>query len=79
MITNALRGKRYINLLRGSTNMQDTTTDDQKKVNDRHAQEKLGMQWVDDVTSRVCLVRRRSIVATFATCLNGVGCSKTST
>ena len=43
MNSNALRGKRYINLLRASTNMQDTSPSDQKAVNDRHAQEKLGM------------------------------------
>jgi DNA invertase Pin-like site-specific DNA recombinase len=44
----SLVGKRYVNLLRASTDLQDTSTDDQKVVNDKHAQ-KIGMIHVDDV------------------------------
>jgi DNA invertase Pin-like site-specific DNA recombinase len=48
MSNESLKGKRYTNLLRGSTNMQDTSTADQKAANDRHAQA-LGMIWAGDV------------------------------
>lgn len=49
MSKNPLVGLRYVNLLRCSTNMQDTSTSDQKTVNDRHA-EKLGMIHAGDIT-----------------------------
>src|SRR4051812_36779071 len=48
MASKAFHGKRYINLLRASTNMQDTSPADQKAVNDKHA-ESLGMTWAGDV------------------------------
>ena len=40
-------GKRYRNLLRSSTKLNENSTSDQKAVNDRFA-ERLGLIWVGD-------------------------------
>jgi DNA invertase Pin-like site-specific DNA recombinase len=48
MASEPLRGKRYINLLRCSTVMQDTSIADQKRVNDHFASQH-GMTFVRDV------------------------------
>ncbi len=56
-------GKQYINLLRASTNMQDTSLADQKVVNDKHAQDKLGMIVGSRCNASGCIRQRRPLIA----------------